>query len=128
MSLFGTNNQANGSNRPTESARVNETTIVDLWVNEKSGSAWCLSRVNPKDHSKSFRTLKPDQLVDATEAVGFLAGVFSRAEDCPVDLKAELTMVNQELQAIVEKVKAARTVGSQKVNGETERTSLLAAS
>ena len=106
--------------RPTESARVNGTTIVDLFVNER-GSFWGLSRVN-ETGGRSYRTMKPEQLVDATEAVSFLANVFAQAEDCPLDLQHELSELHRELQAVVQRAKE----GFPAVNGETRRAGLLA--
>lgn len=121
MSLFG-NKQKQSSSRsytPTEIARVNESTEVDLFTGE-SGASWGLSRVNPNG-GRSFRLLKPEQCRDAAEAVGFMAGVFAKDPNCPVDLKAEFNALSAGIDEVVQRVKAARSG-----NGETAPTGLLA--
>lgn len=126
MSLFG-NQQKNGNRstgnryRPTESARVNESTIVDLWVNDK-GTSWGLSRVNPEG-GNSFRTMKPEQLGDSVEALAFLANVFAQDPNCPLELKNDFIAMNRELESVVDKAKRGFPA---EPNGEV-RTGLLAA-
>jgi len=126
MSLFGNQqqeeNRSNGNRyRPSESARVNETTLVDIWVNDK-GTYWGLSRVNPEG-GNSFRTMKPEQLGDAVEALAFLASVFTKDPNCPIYLKNDFIAMNRELQAVVGK---AKNGFQEKQNGEV-KTGLLAA-
>ncbi len=126
MSLFSTKqqneNRSNGNRfRPTESARVNETVIVDLWVSDK-GTSWGLSRVNPGG-GNSYRTMKPEQLGDAVEALAFLSSVFAKDPNCPIDLKNDFIAMNRELQAVVDKAKGGF---QEKQNGEV-KTGLLAA-
>ncbi len=126
MSLFSTKQQQeNRSNsnrlRPTESARVNETTIVDLWVTDK-GTRWGLSRVN-LEGGNSFRTMKPEQLGDAVEALAFLSSVFAKDPNCPIDLKNDFIAMNRELQAVVDRAKSGFR---ERQNGEV-KTGLLAA-
>lgn len=125
MSLFGTkkNESKNGNRlRPTESARVNETTIVDLFVTD-TGSLWGLSRVNELQGGRSFRTMKPSQLRDAAEALAFLAGVFAQDAECGEPLRSDLSELSRELQEVVDRLKN----GVRAVNGETKPTGLLAA-
>lgn len=121
MSLFGNKNKqsSNRSYTPSETARVNESTEVDLFTGE-NGPRWGLSRVNPNG-GRSFRLLKPEQCRDAAEAVGFMASVFAQDPDCPVDLKAEFNALSAGIDEVVKRVKAARTG-----NGETAPTGLLA--
>ena len=122
MSLFG-NKKKQSSTRgytPTETARVNETTEVDLFVAE-NGTYWGLSRTNPEG-GRSFRLLKPEQCRDAAEAVGFMASVFAKDPQCPVDLKAEFNALSAGIEEVVRRVKADSTG-----NGETASTGLLAA-
>lgn len=126
MSLFSTKqpyeNRSNGNRyRPTESARVNETTVVDLWVNEK-GTSWGLSRVN-SEGGNSFRTMKPEQLGDAVEALAFLASIFSQDPNCPLDLKNDFIAMNRELQTVVDKAKN----GFREQQNGVVKTGLLAA-
>jgi len=126
MSLFGNQQQqatrSNGNRyRPTESARINETTIVDLWVSEK-GTSWGLSRVNPEG-GNSFRTMKPEQVGDAVEALSFLCGVFAKDPNCPLDLKNDFIAMNRELQRVVDKAKSGFQA---EPNGKVQ-TGLLAA-
>lgn len=129
MGLFGPKQTNNGNSnnriyerlRPSESARVNESTIVDLFLTDKGESLWGLSRVN-ETGGRSYRTMKPEQLVDATEAIAFLANVFAKDEDCPIDLQATLSGLHGELQEVVLKAKN----GFRVANGETRRVGLLA--
>ena len=126
MSLFGNKKRETKSQfAPTESARVNESTIVDVWIDETNGRgcSWGLSRVNPSG-GRSFRTLKPDGVVDAVDAIAFISGILAKDDQCPLDLQNDLEILNRELLSIVEKVKAN---SEQQVNGKTDKTSLLSA-
>ncbi|QDV73661.1 hypothetical protein [Botrimarina mediterranea] len=125
MSLFG-NNKNGSRNREgrrftsTESARVNETTEVDLFVAD-DGAFWGLSRTNPNG-GRSYRLLKPEQCRDAAEAVGFMASVFAKDPNCPIDLQSELSELSKRIEAVVSEVKAMA-----RPNGATKPTGLLAA-
>lgn len=122
MTIFGNKNKqtSNRSYAPTETAQVNETTEVDLFMAD-NGTYWGLSRSNPQG-GRSFRLLKPEQCRDAAEAVGFMANVFAKDPSCPVDLKAEFSALSEGIEEVVAKVKAL-SLG----NGETKPTGLLSA-
>lgn len=120
MSLFGNKKPHSSAFRPTETARVNESTEVDLFVAER-GTYWGLSRVNPNG-GRSYRLLKPEQCRDAAEAVGFMARVFAQDPNCSPDLKAELSALSERLEAVVAEVKTLAAP-----NGEAKPNGLLAA-
>ncbi|WP_148074594.1 hypothetical protein [Bythopirellula goksoeyrii] len=106
--------------RPTESARVNETTITDLFITER-GPLWGLSRVNEQG-GRSYRTMKPEQLGDAAEAIAFLCGVFAKDTNCPLELKNYLSALGKELQSVVDRAKAGFPA---RENGESPLMGLL---
>ncbi|QDV74549.1 hypothetical protein [Botrimarina mediterranea] len=120
MSLFSNKKPNRSAYQPTESARVNESTEVDLFVAD-NGTYWGLSRVNPNG-GRSYRLLKPEQCRDAVEAVGFMAQVFAKDPNCAPDLKAELSALSARLETVVAEVKELAAP-----NGETRPSGLLAA-
>lgn len=120
MSLFSNKKPNRSTYQPTETAQVNESTEVDLFVAD-NGTYWGLSRVNPNG-GRSYRLLKPEQCRDAAEAVGFMAKVFAQDINCAPDLKAELSELSQRLESAVAEVKELAAP-----NGQTKRSGLLAA-
>lgn len=124
MSLFSNRNGnrygRTSSYTPSETARVNESTEVDLFVAE-NGTYWGISRVNPNG-GRSYRLLRPEQCRDAAEAVGFMASVFAKDPNCAPDLKAELSALSERIESVVADVKQLAAP-----NGEAKPTGLLAA-
>ena len=105
--------------KPTESARVNENVILDLWINDDESISWCLSRVNPKDDSKSFRTMHANHALDCVDAISFFLNVLTKAPGFGESDKSLMQRLAQCLDKVVGEFRAD-TAKSNLSNGETK--------
>lgn len=119
MSFLNGKRRKGKRGKPTESARVNENIVLDLWIDDSDTYYWCLSRVNPRDESESFRTLRPSDSLDAVEGIAFFLSVMTKA---PGFSESDQTVMQKLAHALEKVVGEFRQAKSDPVlsNGETK--------
>jgi|GEM_PF-3983614 len=126
MGLFSTKQPTNRQTKrtPTERGPLNEVCVGELWVSDSGRKNFSLSRVNPQDAAKPFRTFRAQDLGFCVEALMTLSSAFAHDPSLTPELQAELGHLSTELESVVEKAKLGFVV---KENGEAKTASFLGA-
>jgi hypothetical protein len=106
MLLFDRENLEHRSRKPTESVLIGTATKADIWISEDGKRMhWGLSRLNPDNEDRPFRTLRPSDLGAATEALAVLSGAFAKAPNLPEKTRNALAKLSDELKSVVSRAK-----------------------
>lgn len=106
---------------PTESVHVTENMLLDLWVNDNDTYNWSLSRANPKDSTKSFRMLRPEDALDAITGISYLMKVLSGAPGFSANDHSAMRSLADDLEKVVTRHQSRDWESIDKVtNGEAK--------
>lgn len=92
------------SNKPAETAQLTESLEAAIWIADgKDGTRfhWNVGRINPK--GGSFRTLRPENLLELPKFTAGLALAFAKAPQLPAELREQLLFLGNALQALNER-------------------------
>ncbi|MCA9262344.1 MAG: hypothetical protein KDA60_00785 [Planctomycetales bacterium] len=119
--MNGNMQRENRNRQPSDSVEIGDT-LGHLWISDDGQRIhWSLARRNRREEGREYKTLRPEDLPDAIEAIAVLSGAFSHAPILAERLKQLLSQLSHDLKIVAEKYKSGL---AQQKNGDARNSYL----